>query len=101
MDTIPEYFRKTKKKAHIIVRGDVQGVGYRAFVHRNARTYGLTGYVRNLPNGDVEVLVEGEERYINLMIDVMRKGPARGIVQDLIISWHEYTGNYRSFEVAF
>ena len=58
------------------VFGMVQGVGFRWFVARHARSLGLTGYARNLPNGSVEVMVDGPEEAIPALERLLRTGPA-------------------------
>jgi acylphosphatase len=60
---------------HIVVRGRVQGVGYRAFVEREALTLGLEGWVRNCRDGTVEALLVGDARIIETMIETCRRGP--------------------------
>jgi len=62
------------------VFGMVQGVGFRWFVARHARSLGLTGYARNLPNGSVEVLVDGPEEAIPALERLLRTGPANAQV---------------------
>jgi len=59
-----------------VVRGRVQGVGYRYFVWRQARDIGLGGYCRNLPDGTVEVVAEGDEAGLGRLEDRLRKGPS-------------------------
>ncbi len=60
---------------HIVVRGRVQGVGYRAFVEREALALGLEGWVRNCRDGTVEALFAGEAALIDAMIEACRRGP--------------------------
>ena len=60
---------------HIVVRGHVQGVGYRAFVEQEARALGLEGWVRNCRDGTVEALFAGEAEIIETMIAICRRGP--------------------------
>ena len=59
-----------------LVSGMVQGVGFRWFVARHARTLGLTGYARNLPNGSVEVVADGPEDALPALEELLRRGPA-------------------------
>ncbi len=54
--------------AHIIVKGFVQGVGYRNFVRKQAEKQNLTGWVRNLPDGTVEILIQGKRNHIIIVI---------------------------------
>jgi acylphosphatase len=66
-----------------IVSGRVQGVGFRFFAERAARRAGVRGWVRNLPDGSVETLVEGEETAVTRYLDEIRKGPLGGRVTDV------------------
>jgi len=88
-------------KAHIIVKGLVQGVGYRYFTIRTASKLGLTGWVKNLYNGDVEVEVEGEVGMIKELIKELRAGPPMSSVQDIKVDWDKYEGKYSSFGVKY
>jgi acylphosphatase len=63
------------------VFGMVQGVGFRWFVARHARSLGLTGYARNLPNGSVEVVVDGPEEAMPALERLLRAGPANAQVE--------------------
>jgi acylphosphatase len=60
---------------HIVVRGRVQGVGYRAFVEAEALALGLEGWVRNCRDGTVEALLVGESAIVESMIEACRRGP--------------------------
>jgi acylphosphatase len=66
--------------ARFVVFGMVQGVGFRWFVARHARAIGLTGYARNLPNGTVEVVVDGPEESLPELERLLRAGPANAHV---------------------
>jgi acylphosphatase len=71
----------SKKRVKIIVDGRVQGVGFRYFVSRSANVYGVNGFVRNLPNGSVEIDAESESKTLDLFIAECRKGPLHATVQ--------------------
>ena len=86
---------------HIIVRGVVQGVGFRFFVHRVARELNLRGYVRNLYDGSVEIEAEGERGLIEELIKRVKVGPPLSSVRDLKIEWKKYQNKYNSFEIRF
>ena len=86
------------KRAHIIVSGVVQGVSFRRFTEDNALKLGLKGYVKNLPNGDVEALVEGHESSINQLIKKLNEGPPASKVDNIKISWHIHKNEFPSFE---
>jgi acylphosphatase len=74
-------------QVHIVVAGLVQGVGYRWFVAHHARRLGLTGFVRNLPDGSVEVGARGERPVIEELITELRIGPRSAQVKELRIEW--------------
>jgi acylphosphatase len=87
--------------AHVVISGLVQGVGYRWFVSRKAQEYNLTGYVKNLYNGDVEVRIEGHKAMILDFARDLKVGPRSGHVTDIKIDWGEYRGDYDNFNVRF
>ena len=82
----------------ITAKGLVQGVGYRYYVSGKARALNLTGYVQNLPDGDVEILAEGEKAVLEKLIETVRVGPPAAVVKDLLIEWHLATDSYKNFE---
>jgi acylphosphatase len=76
-----------KKHMTVLVSGEVQGVGYRAFVKRYALDKGLSGYAENLSDGRVEVVLEGWEDDLEYFLIKLKAGPAHALVKDLEISW--------------
>ena len=90
-----------KTGAHLIVQGLVQGVGFRWFVQREANQLGLTGYVKNLYNGDVEVEVEGERGLIEELIRQLKVGNRSSRVTNVQVSWLEYEEKYNNFRITF
>ena len=90
-----------KVGAYIIVKGLVQGVGFRWFVEREAKGLGLSGYVKNLYNGDVEVEVEGDKGLIEDLVQQLRLGNRSSHVTGVQVSWKEYEDRYTSFRIAF
>jgi len=86
-------------RAHLIIKGRVQGVGYRANVRRLANKLGLEGFVRNLRNGDVELLVEGSEEDVDRIIQWCHRGPTRAFVSRVIIDKSEATREFMGFAV--
>jgi acylphosphatase len=70
----------------------VQGVGFRYEARGRARSLGLAGFVRNLPNGSVEAAFEGAEDVVESMVDWCRHGPRGARVDDLEVSWEQPTG---------
>ena len=83
-----------------IVRGRVQGVGYRMFVLEHAQRLGLRGYVRNLPDGEVEVIAEGNEDALQTLLNHLRQGPFGAIVREVETYWSEPTGEFARFFIA-
>ncbi len=67
----------------LTVKGRVQGVGFRHFVYRRAEKYGLVGWVKNLPNGDVEAHVQGEPEALTKFAAAVQSGPSMAVVTDL------------------
>ena len=87
--------------AEIYVRGLVQGVCYRAFTREAANGLGLSGYCRNLPDGRVEVSVEGDRVVIERLIERLRVGPPRGQVEDLEIVWKPAENRGGDFSIRY
>ncbi|HEX8033946.1 MAG TPA: acylphosphatase [Ktedonobacterales bacterium] len=81
------------------VRGDVQGVGYRFFAQRQASALGLRGYVRNLPDGSVEVVAEGERGLLQQFVNVLQRGPSAAIVEAVDTTWSNAEGAFGGFQI--
>jgi acylphosphatase len=90
-----------KARAHVIISGRVQGVAYRFFAEKWANSLSLTGWVRNLYDGRVEVMAEGERTNLDLFIEHLRKGPRLAQVDDFEIEWGDYTGEFQGFLITF
>jgi acylphosphatase len=84
-----------------VVHGYVQGVFFRAFVSHWAEELGLSGYVRNLPGGAVEVLAEGEKKQLERLIGYLKVGPPSAKVEKVVTEWAEYSGKYSGFSVRY
>jgi len=84
-----------------IVYGYVQGVLFRDFVSKRATELGLTGYVRNLPGGSVEVNTEGRKKQLEKLIGYLKVGPPTAEVEKVVVNWSEYTGNYSRFAIRY
>jgi acylphosphatase len=84
------------------VRGIVQGVGFRYYVRRRAKELGLTGHVRNIPNGTaVEVVAEGGRAVLNDLVKLLQTGPSMARVDKLDIEWLQYTNAFTGFDIRF
>jgi len=85
-----------------VVRGRVQGVGFREYVFVRARFLGVCGYVRNLTDGrSLEVVAEGERGDLEQLIEHVREGPRLSRVDGIDVEWGEPTGAYEGFGVGF
>lgn len=82
-----------------IVRGRVQGVFFRANMQREARRLGLTGWVRNLPDGSVEFCAEGEEQELKELLSWAQRGPSAARVDRVDTRWRSYTGDFTDFRI--
>ena len=88
------------KQLQLMVRGRVQGVYFRASTQREARRLGLTGWVKNRPDGAVEVVAEGEEDQVKDFLGWAQHGPATARVDKVDTRWRSYTGEFASFEIS-
>ncbi len=91
----------TLARVHIYVSGRVQGVFYRSNTRKKALELGLTGWVRNLPDGRVEIVAEGEREKLERLIEWCRRGPPLARVEDLEIRWEEPRGEFDSFTIRW
>ena len=90
----------TNVRAHVWVKGIVQGVGFRAHVEYSARQIGgLTGWVRNVGYDTVEAIAEGARDKVELFIEKMKQGPRMSRVDESRVEWEDVTGEFREFRV--
>jgi len=85
----------------VIVHGRVQGVAFRHHTCLRARELGVTGWVRNLPDGAVEGLFEGNDRAVAELVEWCRSGPPAARVDRLDIREDSYRGEFESFDISF
>jgi acylphosphatase len=85
------------RTARVIVAGRVQGVGYRAWVEREAEARGLSGWVRNRRDGSVEALFSGEATVVDAMADACRSGPRMAMVENVTITDATADRDWRGF----
>ena len=88
------------KCIHLIVSGRVQGVFFRDNTRKKALELGLKGYAKNLPDGNVEVVSQGDEIKLKELIDFINKGPGIAKVNDVKIKYKE-SENFKSFEIRY
>lgn len=86
------------QRVHLLITGKVQGVFYRASTVETARGLGLTGWVRNLPDGRVEALAEGPREALEALIRWTHDGPPAARVDHVEAHWHPATSEFTTFE---
>ena len=86
-------------RAHVIFRGRVQGVFFRANTQGKAEEVGVLGWVRNLPDGTVELVAEGERARVEKLLEWCRTGQPHARVESADVRWSEGRGGFRSFEI--
>lgn len=89
-----------QKRIHLVVRGRVQGVFFRASAQREARQLGLTGFVKNRNDGAVELVAEGEEDQVKDFLSWAQHGPSTARVEKVETRWRSYTGEYPDFRIV-
>jgi len=92
---------RLKTRAHVFVSGRVQGVFFRTETQDEARRQGVTGWVRNVPDGRVEAVFEGERDKVETLIEFCRKGPPGARVTNIEVTWENYRGDYRDFFIHY
>ncbi len=90
-----------KKRVHVIVKGRVQGVFFRAYTRDEAVKFGLSGWVRNRPDGSVEALVEGEMGAVAKMIQWFYKGSPHSLVETVKVTEEPPVGDTDTFEIHY
>ncbi len=88
-----------KARAHVHVSGRVQGVFFRAETADQAYRFRVSGWVRNLPDGRVEALFEGEKEDVERLVEFCRHGPPGARVQKVYVSWENWKGEFRNFRI--
>jgi acylphosphatase len=90
-----------KVRAHVYVSGRVQGVFFRSETKEKADEYGVKGWVRNLHDGRVEAIFEGEKEKVDKIIEFCRHGPPGAIVKNIEIIWEEWKGEFKDFRIKY
>jgi acylphosphatase len=87
------------QRVQVIVKGGVQGVGFRYFVQEHAASLQLTGWVRNRWDGSVELVAEGDRAQLDQLLELLRKGPRASTVTGVTPVWSEATGEFTTFSI--
>jgi acylphosphatase len=90
-----------KTRVKLLVKGVVQGVNFRYYTRREALRANVTGWVRNLPEGSVAAVFEGEEEDVENLVRWCRQGPDSAQVTELVVQPEEYRGEFQSFSIRF
>jgi acylphosphatase len=90
-----------RKRVHVLIRGRVQGVFFRASTQDMAHRLRLSGYVRNLPDGRVEAVFEGARDKLKQAVQWCHSGPAGASVYETDEKWLAYTGEFDGFEIRY
>ena len=90
-----------QQRVHILVSGKVQGVFFRQALKVIAKKNNVFGWVRNLPDKSVEAILEGDDKYVNQVIEWARIGPANSHVDDIEVSNEEFKNEFSTFEVLY
>ena len=88
-----------KTTVHVFVSGRVQGVFFRSSVADLAESLDVTGWVRNLHDGRVEALLEGERGDVEKVVEFCRRGPPGAYVDDLEVKWEDWRGEFSTFKI--
>ena len=85
-------------RAHVIITGEVQGIGFRYYIKEKAKMLGINGWVRNLIDGKVEAVFEGLEDKVKELIEWCKKGPSLAKVNHVKVEFRNYKGEFTSFD---
>jgi acylphosphatase len=88
-------------RLRVLISGNVQGVFFRANTRDRAVKLGLTGWVRNTPDGKVEAVFEGEKERLETVLEFCREGPPGANVDKVDPEWDDYTGEFKGFEIRY
>jgi acylphosphatase len=93
--------KQIKVRVHIIVRGKVQGVYFRQNAQRVCNGYGVTGWVRNLEDGSVETILEGDKNFVEDAISWFKMGPPSAHVEKIELRYDRYSGEFQDFKINY
>jgi len=103
MDTIETPSAKVTSpmiRAHVFIKGKVQGVFYRDWVLQKAKALGIVGWVKNIEDGRVEAVFEGPKEVVSQMVENCKEGSVLAKVEHVDALWEAATGEFSSFEIA-
>ena len=86
---------------HAVIYGRVQGVGFRYFTRETAKKLGVKGWVKNNPDGTVEVLAEADENTLKQFLEKLYQGPPLSKVENIKYQFSEASGGFKDFEIRY
>jgi acylphosphatase len=101
LDATSKLYPRNVERLHAVVRGEVQGVGFRYFLVDSARPLGLRGWVRNLPDGAVELVAEGDRPKLERLLQAAREGPRHARVDGVDVEWQAASGGLTAFDLTY
>lgn len=87
------------KRVHVIIYGDVTGVGFRMWILKQVKNKQLTGFVQNVGSGVVELIAEGAEEKLKKLVTLCKKGPEVSWVEKVKVEWGKATNEFMSFKI--
>jgi acylphosphatase len=88
-------------RVQVLISGRVQGVYFRAYTRDQAVARGLTGWVRNLPDGRVAAVFEGDREKIDSMLAWLQEGPRYAAVDEVLTDWQPHQGEFQGFNITY
>ena len=98
---IKKFYSNDMKKVHAIIKGQVVGVYYRSFIKDRAEELGLNGYVKNIDNKTVELVIEGHEAKIKRLLEFCKQGPPGALVDNIKTKSLPYDKEFNVFRVRY
>lgn len=89
------------RRLHLLISGRVQGVAFRHYTVKTARSLGLAGWVRNLEDGRVEAVLEGDDAAVDAMLAWCRKGPPPAHVRQVDVQEEPFSGQFEDFRIRY
>ncbi len=90
-----------KSRLHCFISGRVQGVRFRSYTKKSAERLGLKGWVKNLSDGRVESVAEGEKKKLEKFIKLLERGSMLSRVDEVKVDWGDYTGSFSKFRIVY
>jgi acylphosphatase len=88
-----------KKAVKVLIQGTVQGVFFRQFCKDEADKLSLKGIVRNMENGDVELVMEGDHENVDKMVELLKKGPQHAQIKNVLVEDRKWSGDFDEFKI--